>query len=255
MKIYLPSLALQPFVRHFMITEAKGDIVNRVLPNASLTMAFRLKGQVNEVAEGIKNKMPLSLISGLRKSNRLIHYTENAANIIVHFKEGAAVAFIKEPLHELAGQSLSLDYLNGYKNVSHLEEQLNESTNNKDQILLVEQFLLSRLHDYKPDSLITHSLEIIQQQNGVVRIKELTGSLCISQDAFEKRFRKSVGASPKQYAYLVRMRTIIEKGIAMQSLAETAYQAGYFDQSHFNKDFKLFTGLTPSEFIRSREGK
>lgn len=238
-----------------MITEVSGDVVNRVLPNTAITMAFRLRGQVNDLSGGVKNKMPLSLISGLRKSNRLINYSRNAGNLIVLFKEESAAAMIKEPLYELAGQSLSLNDLHGYQDMSDLEDQLAETTNDKQRINLVEQFLFSKLRDYKPDPLVNHSLELIKNQKGIVRIKELADTLCISQDAFEKRFRKVVGSSPKHFAYLIRMKSVLDNGLTIQSLTETAFNAGYFDQSHFIKDFKLFTGLTPSEFIRLSDQK
>ena len=82
-------------------------------------------------------------------------------------------------------------------------------------------------------------------------MKELADTLCISQDAFEKRFRKSMGVSPKSFSYIIRMKHIIANGVNKQTLSEIAYDAGYFDQSHFIKDFRLFTGQTPTDFFRS----
>jgi len=40
-------------------------------------------------------------------------------------------------------------------------------------------------------------------------------------------------------------------GSRRHALTETAFDAGYFDQPHFNKDFKLFTGQTPTDFLKS----
>ncbi|MNL74133.1 Helix-turn-helix domain protein [compost metagenome] len=47
------------------------------------------------------------------------------------------------------------------------------------------------------------------------------------------------------------MKSVVEKGRTGLTLAQIALEAGYFDQPHFNKDFKLFTGLTPTEFFKS----
>jgi transcriptional regulator GlxA family with amidase domain len=75
----------------------------------------------------------------------------------------------------------------------------------------------------------------------------------MSQDAFEKRFRKSVGVSPKQFSYIVRMKAVVN-GSRLKSLSAIALEAGYFDQPHFNKDFKLFTGQAPGDFfLKPRE--
>ncbi len=59
-----------------------------------------------------------------------------------------------------------------------------------------------------------------------------------------------MGASPKQFCYIVRMNAIIGS-MGDKSLVQTAYEAGYYDQSHFTKDFKLFTGQTPLEFLKN----
>lgn len=49
---------------------------------------------------------------------------------------------------------------------------------------------------------------------------------------------------------MVRIKSIIDQKQNNQNHIELAFDAGYFDQSHFNKDFKLFTGQTPSEFFK-----
>jgi len=251
MDIYLPSQPLSLFIRHFMIIESKDEMVNRVLPNTALVMAFRFKGRVNQLEGSEKTKLPAMMISGLRKSGRLINYSKNAGNILVQFKEAGANAFIKEPLHEFFGESPSLDLLTGYHNVSEIEEQLSEAKNNKARIALIEDFMITKLCHHKPDQLILKALEKIQLSKGTIRMTELAQELCISQDAFEKRFRKVVGMSPKQFSFIVRMQSVISNGRhSKQTLNEIAFHAGYFDQPHFNKDFKLFTGQTPKDFFR-----
>jgi AraC-like DNA-binding protein len=252
MDIYLPSPLLSPFIRHFMIIESHEEVVNRVLPNTSLVMAFRFKGRVNQLEDDVKKKLPASMISGLRKSGRLINYSKDAGNILVNFKEAGANAFIQEPLHELFGQSLSLDELRGYHNVSEIEERLAEATDNSTRIALVEDFLLTKLCYHKPDQLVVAALKRIQHSVGNIRMAELAEELCISQDAFEKRFRKAVGISPKQFSFIIRMKSVIDNGRNKnQLLSEIAFEAGYFDQPHFNKDFKLFTGLAPKDFFKA----
>ena len=251
MDIYLPSPLLSPFIRHFMIIESKDEVVNRVLPNTALVMAFRFKGRVNQLEGDSKQKLPASMISGLRKSGRLINYSRDTGNILVNFREVGANSFIKEPLYELFGESVSLDQLTGYHNVSEIEEQLAEAKNNRTRIALIEDFLITKLCNPKPDQLVLTALEKIQLSKGNIRITELAHQLCISQDAFEKRFRKAVGVSPKQFSFIIRMTAVIANGRNnSQALNEIAFHAGYFDQPHFNKDFKLFTGQTPKDFFR-----
>lgn len=253
MNIYtqLPVPALSPYIRKYLIIESDVQRVNTLLPDTSLVMAFRYKGHVSYGVNGSTKTLPLSILSGLRKSVRLINYSKGAGNILVHFKEAGANAFIKEPLHELMNETVALDYFNGHKNIADLEEQLAATTNHPQRINLVEHYLLARLCNPRPDNLILAALEKIHSTKGMIRIKDLAGAVCLSQDAFEKRFRKIIGLSPKQFAYVVRMKSVIGSGLKDHTLAETAFDAGYFDQPHFNKDFKLFTGQTPSDFLKS----
>ena len=248
---HIPTELLKPFIKTYLIIECENEWVSRVVPDTSLVMAFRCKGKVSYQGNDIKNELPLSLVSGLRKSGRLINYSKDTTNILVIFKEAGANAFIKEPLNELFEDSVSLDNFTGYKNLSAIEEQLATAADNPQRISVIEQFLLSRLYNHKPDTLVLAAMERIHVAKGMIRIKNLADTFCISQDAFEKRFRRVVGVSPKQFSYIIRMRSILGSGLNKQTLTETAFNAGYFDQSHFNKDFKLFTGQTPTDFLKS----
>jgi AraC-like DNA-binding protein len=58
-----------------------------------------------------------------------------------------------------------------------------------------------------------------------------------------------VGSSPRQFTSIVRLRYFIDRYSPYSSLTTASYEAGYFDQSHFIKDFKQFTGETPRQFF------
>ncbi|MDB5210675.1 MAG: Helix-turn-helix domain protein [Sediminibacterium sp.] len=248
---YIPTELLRPFIRTYIIIESQDELVNNILPDTSLVMAFRYKGRLHCVANDAKNYLPPSSLSGLRKSRRLFNYSKDTGNILILFKEAGAAAFFKEPLHELFEENVSLDNFIGHQKSSIIEEQLAEANSNFQRIDLIERFLLSELCDYEPDNLILTALQKIHFTKGIIRIKDLSHSLYISQDAFEKRFRRIVGTSPKQLSSIVRLRSITDSRKQKHSLTKIALDAGYFDQPHFNKDFKLFTGQTPADFFNS----
>ena len=248
---FKPTALLSPYILTYIVIESQGGGINRVLPGTSLVLAFNYKGGVSYVTEDINNDIPLSSVSGLRKSLRVFRYSKNAGNILVIFKEAGAVAFFKNPLHILFDETVSLDHFINHQNLAIIEEQLAEAKNNAQRIHLIEQFLLSELYGHKPDNLILVALQKIHLAKGLIKIKELADTLYISQDAFEKRFRRVVGTSPKQFSSIIRMKWITHGGPQTQKLTEIAFSAGYFDQPHFNKDFKLFTGQTPTDFFNS----
>jgi methylphosphotriester-DNA--protein-cysteine methyltransferase len=248
---YSPRDELRPFIKTFTIIESESGMVNKILPEASLIMAFRFNGSIRYTQQDETGILPLSVISGVRKSPRIMDYAKKTSILLVKFHAGGATAFFREPLHELFETSISLDDLLPRTELIYIEDQLAEARNHAARISTMERFLLSKLRPALPDSLINHAIQTIRSANGIIRIQELLSDLPISRDPFEKKFRRIVGTSPKQFAALLRMRHVIDSHAAQQSLTDTAHAAGYFDQAHFIKDFKSFTGETPNAFFKS----
>ena len=249
--VRIPAELLRPFIKTYLIIESQNEGTNKVVPDTSLVMSFRYKGRVNDRAdENRKNILPSSAFSGLRKSMHAFNYSKDTGNILVLFNEARAAAFFKEPLHEIFDEIIPLDNFAEHQSLAIIEEQLAEAKGNIQRIGLIEKFLLSKLRNYKPDNLILTALQKIRSAKGVIKIKDLANALYISQDAFEKRFRRIVGTSPKQFSSTIRMEHIINNSSQKHSLADIVFAAGYFDQPHFNKEFKLFTGQTPTDFFK-----
>jgi len=248
---YIPCDALKPFIKNYLVIESDNGDINRVLPDTSLVMVFRYKGDVNYTSTGIVTDLSASSITGLRRSARSINYSAGAAAILVIFKPAAPSAFFKAPLHELFEKSVPLYNFISSQKLAEMEDRLSTAKDNFERINLVEQFLYPRINKFGEDKLILAAIEKISTAKGFYNMKELAASLHMSQDAFEKRFRKVTGASPKQFSSITRLRNIINTTKQQQNFTELAYDAGYFDQSHFNKDFKLFTSQTPSGFFKS----
>jgi len=248
---HTPTVLLRPFVKRYTIVESGNEITNRILPGTSFALAFRIRGQISYISHNKKIGVPRTALSGLKKSVRLINYARQSAAIIVLFKETGVSAFLKQPLHELYEQSVSLDNFFPLSEILLIEERLAECESNVSKISVIEQFLLSNIIYHNPDNLVSEAIAKIYSVKGNIRIKELSNSLHISQDPFEKRFRKATGASPKQFSRIIKMNDLIRENKMAHSFTDIAYKNGYYDQPHFNKDFKIFTGQTPTEFFQS----
>jgi AraC-like DNA-binding protein len=245
----LPTESLRSFIKAYLIIESHAEVVNRVLPDTSMAIAFQYRGQVNYVTDNKLSKVPASAISGLMRSVRLINYLKDTSTFIILFSATGTSAFFKQPMYELFEESVSLDNFIGQDQISFIEEQLAGAENNHQRVAMVERFLLSKLFRQDRDRLILTALQKIHHERGNIKIKQLANTLFVSQDAFEKRFRRIVGTTPKQYSSIVRMKSIIEQKPIGENLAGVVLDAGYFDLPHFYKDFKLFTGQTPTEFF------
>ncbi|GEP94718.1 helix-turn-helix domain-containing protein [Chitinophaga cymbidii] len=247
---FTPSAALTPFVREYMIIESDHETSSKTIPDTSLVMSFRYKGGIQPGESS--GMLPAGVVSGLRRSGRAFHYDGDTANLLVILREGGISAFTRMPAHELFEQSITSENLFPASDVAEILERLAEAPGHPQRIRIIESFLFKKSIARREDLLIDTAVQRIRQHSGLLRIRDLSASLYISQDAFEKRFRARVGATPKQYASIVRLRNLIRKHTSYPSLTEASYEAGYFDQSHFIRDFRLFTGQTPGDFFREQ---
>lgn len=247
---YIPSEPLRPFVRSFAISEDEEANSYKVLPGTSIVMGFQYSGKISYSAE--KKSIPLSAagVTGLMDTFRIFNNIENTGTVLVMFSETGAAAFFKTPLHELFGQSLSLDDLILRSQMDVISEQLGEAPADAERIHVIERFLLSRLNYKAADELVNLAVSLIRQSGGTVKINLLAEKLNISQSRLEKRFRAIVGASPKKFASIVRLRSVMGSAYEANRLTQLGADAGYFDQAHFIKDFKSFTGETPEQFFK-----
>lgn len=93
------------------------------------------------------------------------------------------------------------------------------------------------------------AIELIIEQNGLLNIGDITTKTATTERTLERLFKIHVGLSPKRFCRIVRhafiFRIVNEKP---KNWAEVAYRAGYYDQTHFIKNFKEFTGEDPSKY-------
>jgi AraC-like DNA-binding protein len=67
-------------------------------------------------------------------------------------------------------------------------------------------------------------------------------------------FRSEVGLSPKAFCRIRRFAAVLKRieGAADVDWTEVALACGYFDQAHFNHDFRAFSGMNPSAYLRDQ---
>lgn len=245
-RTYIPAAALRPYIQHYLFLESNSLVVNRVLPNTAPLLGFRYRGEVHYQEDGALKTLPTAVFTGLRQSVRFIRYAPGAANFLVQFTPTGAAAFCKAPLHETFNESISLEAL---LHTTALEAQLMDAPDDATRVQFADQYFQQQLKHPATDALVQAAIHRIRQSGGNLKMKALAAELYISQDAFEKRFRRVAGASPKQYAGIVRMHHVIAQGA--KGLISAAFDAGYADQPHFNKDFKRFTGQAPVAFFKN----
>jgi len=153
------------------------------------------------------------------------------------------------PAHDITNRSIPIQDLLGKESKDILEKIMLASTDEA-KINLLSKFFSSALTNMKiPDLRIIQALKEINKLNGNLNIKKLSAHICISERQLERQFIVHVGLPPKLYARIVRFETALNSPLHNESLTETAYKNGYYDQAHFIREFRAFSDLTPSEYF------
>ena len=271
-KQFAPSAALAPFIRGYEIIETRDAVTRTLLPDTCVIIGFRYAGSStllngdarygdtgSDRARSDNGGMPRDsgtpraplpniCVTGLRTSVREMHTAANSGIILAKFRAAGAAPFFTEPLHHLFGATCPLTEVDD-DTATRIRAIVNAATDDE-RVAQVEQFLLTRHRPTEPSALVSDALRAIAAAAGAIRVRTLARDLGISQDALEKHFRRIVGASPKQFATIVRLRQAVDLSRQSPSLTALALDAGYYDQSHFIRDFRAITGDAPGHFFQ-----
>jgi AraC-like DNA-binding protein len=245
---YLPSEILRPYIKYYVVTENELENEYKVFPSAGLVIGLQYKGQLSTIVNNVESKLHTTGITGIMDKYKVFKNSTDIGTVLIYFTETGLTRFTEQPAHELFNLSLSLDEIFDKRRIAEVEEKLTIADTDKERITIVEKFLIAQLMDGQTDILVVEATRIIKQSEGNIRIKDLSRRLFISQSPLEKRFRKVVGTSPKKFASIIRFSKILNQLGKDNTLTEICYENNFFDQSHFIKDFKQFTGETPENF-------
>lgn len=247
---HFPTERLKSYIKYFVVSEHELEDEYKVYLSSGLVIGIQYKGQLATINNSTENKLSSAGITGITDSYKIFKSSADIGTILVYFTEIGFTHFASHPANELFNLSLSLDDTFDKSSITEVEEKLAIAATDKQRIKIVEHFLVSQLKDIQADKLIVEAVKLIYQSNGTIRIKELNERLLISQSPFEKRFRKVVGTTAKKFASIVRFNAVLNNLTETKTLTEICYENNFFDQAHFIKDFKQFTGDTPENFKR-----
>ncbi|HJP63494.1 MAG TPA: helix-turn-helix domain-containing protein [Mucilaginibacter sp.] len=238
----------------FFNSEA-GEIKYTTFPNTNLCLAIYGSNEVNylngkdqnycNIVYG--NKLYQSRIYGLHEQPFNVNLSGTLDQICILFHPGALRAFTDLPFEELLKSSNAFDLIFQDSNAKLFESLFNE-INLKKRALILELFLKKRIEE---KSIRMPAPEVIAtlkgQINSSLRITDLAKESAISPSTLYRNFYNCIGQSPKMFLKTLRFRVALSYISNQHSLSLTAiaYKSSYYDQAHFIRDIKSFTGCTP----------
>jgi AraC-like DNA-binding protein len=138
--------------------------------------------------------------------------------------------------------------------IREVSEKIQEAATDEQKINQLEQYFLSQLRIRTPRSdWINQAVGLIQQYHGDFPVTDIARLLRVSRRTLERKFLEEIGMYPKIFSAIVRFNsslTYLESQLP-HSLTDITYTCGYYDQAHFIKNFKQFSGETPRHFADS----
>jgi len=245
-----PCAVLKPIIKGYMIMGCEQGIDVEILPRTSVSINYILNGNISlKQDDGGTINLPKATAFGIARKTQCFTFSDHTTLLVAIVKDGAASTLIKKPIHKLFEQFVDLNELFSDEQICFLDSQLKEQKSDEGIVQTLESFFLSVVDFIPIDAMIEEALLQIRKKNGVISINTLADELHVSKDVFEKKFRRLVGTTPKHYANIVRFRNLIHKPHLDENLTDMGLDAGYYDQSHFIREFKSFTGKPPSKFF------
>lgn len=257
---YAPRPDLEPFVKCYWTLQVPYDKDaerQRIIPDGCIEMIFVLGDDVKRyTSESEFILQPRAMVLGQTIDPFYVEPTGDVDSFAVRFYPFGFAGFVPVSINELANRETPITQLFDIEAANALEKRIIEATTTHARIAIVEDFLLTCLADAKTiDNMVRKTIDAILLTRGSASIKTLLKDDLSKRRQLERKFLKLVGVSPKQLGKVIRMQTALHMMLNQQSenLTRIAYESEYYDQAHFVKDFKEFTGINPKEFLEDRQ--
>lgn len=259
-RIYVPPPPLAQFVRCLWYWErvAASHARERLMPTGEPAIIFNLRDDEMHIydAENPARYVScgLAAISGARTNCFLIDAATEDRVVGIQFLPGGSFPFFAAPSSELENQSAPLDCL--WPRVGQVREQLLAASSVATIFAIIESALLARL--VRPLALhpaVRFARARICRAPHVATVSALTEAIGLSQRRFSQLFRDQIGIAPKEFCRVRRFQHVLStvhqarRTPVRIDWAGVALDCGYYDQPHFNHDFRAFSGLTPSDYL------
>ena len=256
----LPSKTLAPYIKRYWAIEnimnKDERCVQRIIPTG-LTELMLYFTRRPKVLNNNKHLSDNAALYGHQNDFYDIELIGDLSVFSIVFQPQGLMRFFKFPLHEICNLNVPLNDLSGQAG-RDLEEKMGEADTFHQRVCIVENFLWNLLQKNDADfefRRINRVVEMIKKAHGNINIHQMYSEACLSRKQFERIFAERIGISPKQYLKIIRFQFAIfqKQQNANLNLTDLSYESGYFDQSHFIKDFKSLCGMTPKQYFTENE--
>jgi AraC-like DNA-binding protein len=250
--IYEPHAALKPYIRYYwsldIQLEVKSMLNLQVTADRFPRIVIQCLDGKNALHSAHYSSIAAATLKGATSKPALFEMEPTYSHVAVSFFPHGVKA-----LFGIDGSETIDDVLDLHHFFPHdVIEKIIAAKNNQTRISLLDAYLLKRLNTMT--SLDWRVLNFLYRCP-TTHYGRLLKDYRISERQFERKFSQSIGLTPSYYKRVIRFENALSRiqHNHYSSLADLSYELGYSDQSHFNREFKQFSGSTPLAFTSKAE--
>jgi len=257
---HIPGPPLSQFVNSLWLYEGytQPHAKERILPTGEMQLVINLLEDRSFIYDREDTdrceSFNGSVLSGAHSRYQVIGTAQQASVIGVHFRPGGAFPFLRRPAGELSETIVSLDALWGGA-ATDLRDHLLEAETHQARFEILERVLLAELaRGFDRHGAVGFALHRFMAAPHMTTVAAVSEKIGLSPKRFIQVFRDETGFTPKVFCRIRRFHRALDRMEGRQSVewANIALDSGYFDQAHFNHDFRAFSGINPSSYLAHR---
>ena len=257
---FAPPAHLIPYVECFYVWEHSQLIAEPITvespPSGYASIIFNYGTPYRVTSQKLNAELvPTAFLTGQATHSYQLQLSGTVGMAGIVFRPAGLSTLFGLPMYEFSDERVELRAVLGSR-VDEWCDKIGEVATPTERVKVLEQFLNRQLllKKAEPDRTDYAANRIVAQQ-GMVNISELMEELYVCRRQFERQFLQKVGVSPKYYARIRRVGALCyqlsQDHWLVTDWQDLIHQFGYYDQSHFIKEFTQFTGKSPSLYARN----
>ena len=258
---FSPAPILTEWIRCYWSLTAPGNELGerqpeRVIPDGCMEMIFHYGDRFIRWRDEIEHEelQERVLVTGqIERSIELIP-TGSIGIFAIRFQPGAAFPFLGIPCSELTGETIGLGEIStGWE---PFVDAILAGSGDAERVAIADRTLAARLarSELRGHREVTFAVNALASAGGLLNANEIAALVGLSARQVQRQFNQWVGLTPKRLAKIVRLRSAVLKLGESRShdWARLAVDCGYYDQAHFNHEFKVIVGESPGAFAKNQ---
>jgi AraC-like DNA-binding protein len=247
---FAPSEILKPFVQKYIAVTISDTIDNEIFyPSGYIDLVIRSNGFAATSINRIYKSTPGLELLGHLTLPTTVSARKGTELLIARLHPYSCSLFFKNPISEFTNSATDVSLVNS-KETKELYDQICLCRSLSKKINILERYLIGKLKQsektYTRVANLSRICNYVTDHNEAFSIKTISGETGVSERYIQKLFLEHVGLQPVSLHASHRFIKSLQQVISTSSsLTSIAYACGYYDQSHFVKEFKRFTGISP----------